>query len=335
MGLTPVHFFSHGSPMMLCQTTASSEYWRKCGEEALAQKVKGIVMMSSHWTTSTPSIHISTNPSPNLIPIPFLPRDTYTSLPSQIPTDLPTAHRIIALLSAANIPTTPDPTYNYQVDVYIPLLHMFPIPTTIPPVTILSTPITPTSPHFHLLTGQALRLLRQENYLLLSTGGTVHNLYRNRWMSLLRYRDSLAQETPPEGWALEFRGAVEDVFTRNIDFTEVYDCTNKKNDDDDNAGMWKSGTGRGRSAGLAGRVMRLMKHPRFREAHATDEHFLPVVWGAGAVGGFFGDGDGIDGEGDRNRKDTEKREREKAVLGAETWELGNMANLQFTVGRWG
>jgi aromatic ring-opening dioxygenase catalytic subunit (LigB family) len=43
--LSPVHFFSHGSTMMLGEQSKSADYWKKCGDEALAAGVKGIIMM--------------------------------------------------------------------------------------------------------------------------------------------------------------------------------------------------------------------------------------------------------------------------------------------------
>lgn len=45
MPLTPVHIFSHGSTMMLGEESHSAEYWKKCGDEALAHGIKGIVIM--------------------------------------------------------------------------------------------------------------------------------------------------------------------------------------------------------------------------------------------------------------------------------------------------
>jgi hypothetical protein len=42
---TPVHFFSHGSTMMLGEESASATYWKKCGDEALKNGVKHVVMM--------------------------------------------------------------------------------------------------------------------------------------------------------------------------------------------------------------------------------------------------------------------------------------------------
>ena len=43
--LTPVHFFSHGSTMMLGEECESTTYWKKCGDEALANNIKGVVIM--------------------------------------------------------------------------------------------------------------------------------------------------------------------------------------------------------------------------------------------------------------------------------------------------
>jgi aromatic ring-opening dioxygenase catalytic subunit (LigB family) len=42
---TPVHFFSHGSTMMLGEESESATYWKKTGDEALANGVKGVIMM--------------------------------------------------------------------------------------------------------------------------------------------------------------------------------------------------------------------------------------------------------------------------------------------------
>lgn len=44
--LSPVHFFSHGSTMMLGEESASATYWKKCGDEALKNGVKHVVMMA-------------------------------------------------------------------------------------------------------------------------------------------------------------------------------------------------------------------------------------------------------------------------------------------------
>jgi aromatic ring-opening dioxygenase catalytic subunit (LigB family) len=74
---------------------------------------------------------------------------------------------------------------------------------------------------------------------------------------------------------LEFRQSVEDVMTRNA------------------------------GPNLRRAVTRLMKHPQYRDAHGTDDHFMAAMFVAGAYG------------------DDEDREI-CGILGAETWELTNM-----------
>jgi aromatic ring-opening dioxygenase catalytic subunit (LigB family) len=102
---------------------------------------------------------------------------------------------------------------------------------------------------------------------------------------MLKYSDNFAQETPPGEWAMEFRQTVEDAITGNS------------------------------GPKLRRAITRLMKHPRFRDAHATDDHFMAAAFVAGAAGSE-------DDIGSYGR------------LGAETWELTNMCNSQFTIGQW-
>jgi len=43
--LTPVHFFSHGSTMMLGEESESANYWKACGDAALANGIEHVIMM--------------------------------------------------------------------------------------------------------------------------------------------------------------------------------------------------------------------------------------------------------------------------------------------------
>jgi len=43
--LTPVHFFSHGSTMMLGEESQSATYWKECGDVALSNGIEHVVMM--------------------------------------------------------------------------------------------------------------------------------------------------------------------------------------------------------------------------------------------------------------------------------------------------
>lgn len=74
---------------------------------------------------------------------------------------------------------------------------------------------TPSDPSLHIDIGAAVRKFRYEDILIIGTGGTVHNLYRNAWSNVVIYRDNFAQQVPPEQWALDFRTEAEDALTKN------------------------------------------------------------------------------------------------------------------------
>ncbi len=82
----------------------------------------------------------------------------------------------------------------------------------------------------------------------------MHNLYRNNWKQITIFRDNFAQPLPPAKWALDFR-------TR-----------------------WKMRLSTISGPALVKAVLRLMRHPLYREAHATDDHYAPLLFVAGAAG---------------------------------------------------
>lgn len=141
-------------------------------------------------------------------------------------------------------------------DSVIPLKWMF--PQACPPTTLISLN-TKYNPTFHARLGQILSVLRDDDILLLGTGGAVHNLYRNRWPNIIIYRNNFAQPVPPKKWALEFRQAFVDVMTKSPEA------------DEDGSVKVKEG------------ATRLMHHPLFRDAHGTDDHYMSVCFIAGAA----------------------------------------------------
>jgi aromatic ring-opening dioxygenase catalytic subunit (LigB family) len=268
---------------MLSADTTSGKYWRKCGEEALKNNVKGIVIIGAHWEALGDRLQVATNPKPEKTPCPFSdPKDWTYWEPNP---DVATANRCIKLLSAGGYNASGNSTTEWHHDVFMVLIRMFPDASTCPPTVVISSNAR-YDPYYHMKIGATLRHLRHEGYLFIGTGGAVHNLYRNRWTDMIRYRDSLGQREPPESWALEFRQATEDAITKNSGLD------------------------------LRAALIRLMKHPAYREAHATDEHFIPALFCAGAAGDW-------EDAGSVN------------VLGAESWELTNMCNSQYTLGEYG
>lgn len=186
------------------------------------------------------------------------------------------------MLRAAGFNAHANEAFDWIHDTYLILIRMF--PGGCPPTTIVS--MNPRyDPHYHMRLGLALRPLRAEGYLMIGSGGAVHNLYRNVWAPMIDHLDNFAQPNPPGAWALEFRQSFQDVI-----------CA-------------------GGGPKLRNRITRLMKHPLFRDAHATDDHFMAACFVAGLAGG-------------------EEDEGKPGVLGAEDWELTNMCNSQYSIGRW-
>ncbi|KAJ5819423.1 hypothetical protein N7474_005014 [Penicillium riverlandense] len=271
--------------MMLGEESASANFWQASGDEALAHNIKGIIMMltkkGAHWgTVGHRRIEVAMNPNPSKSPVAYVHPSKYVDY--KLNPDLATGQRCIELLRAAGVDAVPNESFDWIHDTYLILIRMF--PKGCPPTVLLSCNMR-YDPHFHMRLGSILRPLRREGYLLIGSGGAVHNLYRNHWMPLVRYRDNFAMPVPPEPWALEFRQAVEDVITKS------------------------SGPQLRRS------MARLMKHPLFRDAHGTDEHFMPAMFVAGAAGDVEDTGS-------------------KGALAAEDWELTNMCNSQFVIGAW-
>lgn len=269
--------------MMLGEESRSADYWKSAGDTALSHNVKGIIIMGAHWDCKRDhAVQVAMNPNPGKQPVGNVHPSKYQNY--KLKPDLETGALCIELLNAAGINCSANETFEWIHDVFLVLIRMFPDPETMPPTTIISSNAR-YDPHFHVRVGAALRPLRNENYLLIGSGGAVHNLYRNVWYPMLLYKDNFAQPTPPEPWAMEFRQAFQDVVEKN--------------------------SGPALRRGLT----RLMKHPMYRDAHATDDHYIPALFVAGAVGD-------VDDEGTSGK------------MMAEDWELTNMCNSQFTWGEY-
>ncbi|KAI1521836.1 aromatic ring-opening dioxygenase family protein, partial [Pyrenophora tritici-repentis] len=204
-------------------------------------------------------------PKPAKSPVAYVHPRKYVDY--ELNPDLETGKKRIQALKEGGLDVRPNESFDWIHDTYLILIRMF--PERCPPTKIIGMN-SHFDPHLHARVGQILAPFRDQGYLIIGTGGAVHNLYRNHWGQMLKYSDNLAQPYPPEAPMLEFRQSVEDVF---------------------------------------------MKHPMFRDAHATDDHYMAACFVAGAV-------------------DVSKREGDECVLGAEDWELVNMCNSQFTIGKW-
>lgn len=266
---------------MLGEESESAVYWNKCGDSALANGIKGVIMMGAHWDALGDAVEVSANPKPAKSPVGYVHPSKYAHY--ELKPDLATAPLVLQKLQDAGFNARLNDKFDWIHDTFLILIRMF--PGGCPPTTIVSMNAH-FDPHYHMKVGSTLRSFRDQGYLLIGTGGAVHNLYRNYWEPMVKYRDNFAQVKPPEPQMMEFRQSVEDCFTQN------------------------------RGPALRRAITRLMKHPQYRDAHGTDDHFMSACFVAGAAGAW------------------EDEQNDAGVLGAETWELSQMCNSQYTIGKW-
>lgn len=188
--------------MMLGEESASANYWKKCGDAALENDIKHVVMMVSqtqrpgdsvwdnskisqgaHWATLGDEIEVAANPEPGKSPVAYVDPAKY--VPYKLNPDLPMASRCVHMLKKGGFKAKLNDKFDWIHDTYLILIRMF--PAGCPPTTILSMNAR-YDPHYHMKVGTALRSLRKENVLFIGTGGAVHNLYRNNWYQMLRFR---------------------------------------------------------------------------------------------------------------------------------------------------
>ncbi|KAL3475983.1 Extradiol ring-cleavage dioxygenase, class III enzyme, subunit B [Aspergillus californicus] len=165
MAPIPVYFFSHGSTMMLGEESSLAKYWKQYGDKALKNRIKGIVIMVC-TLRNKPDVKS---------PVAYVHPSKYVDY--KLNTDLETPERCIKLLVDAGFNTSGNDTFEWIHDVYLILIRMF--PKKCPPTTLISLNAR-YDPHYHMKVGSTVRELRNEGYLIIGTGGAVHNLYRNR-----------------------------------------------------------------------------------------------------------------------------------------------------------
>lgn len=248
----PVIFVSHGSTMMLGEDSVVSDDWEEQGRNAERSGIKGIVILGAHWEKVGENlVHVSIKDNPGMNPISWVAKEKYENYKINCSKEL--GERVGKILTEGGVDVHLDDTDEWIHDSLIPLKWMF--PKKCPPVTLISIN-TKYDPAFHARIGTLLSRLRKEKILLLGTGGTVHNLYRNYWPQIVHYRNNFAQEKPPEQWALDFRNYFYDAMYTN---PSKGLCTVREG------------------------VLRLMHNPRFRDAHGTDDHYMSPCFVAGAA----------------------------------------------------
>lgn len=185
----PSVFLSHGAPTLAVEDGTDTRAWAELA--ARLPRPKAILVVSAHWDTDQPMV--SAAPRPETIHDFFgFPRELYQQrYPAPGAPDL--ASDVARRLAAGGFECGIDRERGLDHGAWVPLKWMYPAADI--PVTQLSVQ-SHRGPRHHYEVGRALAGLRDENVLVLASGGIVHNLRDLEW--------HLKGTRQPSSWASNF-----------------------------------------------------------------------------------------------------------------------------------
>lgn len=167
--MLPALFVSHGSPALIGEDIPGRDFLAGLGRDL--GRPAAIVVATAHWETDRPSF--STAAQPETIHDFYGFPEVLYRLRYPAPGNPALAERAAGIMAQAGIGAAVDPTRGFDHGVWSPLLLMYP-EADIPVVSLSVQPRR--SPADHIAVGRALSALRQDNVLVMGSGGAVHNL---------------------------------------------------------------------------------------------------------------------------------------------------------------
>ena len=183
----PSIFVSHGAPTLPLEDIPARNFLKKLGTNF--SKVKAVLCISAHWATSTPTVNAVQRPE-TIHDFYGFPEELYRI---KYPTsgDPELAEQVVELIKAEHIPCNIDNHRGLDHGAWVPMMLMYPDADI--PVVQLSIQ-SHLDPVMHLEVGRTLNALRNENILIIGSGGAVHPL------GYAGFRIG----GPTDAWALEF-----------------------------------------------------------------------------------------------------------------------------------
>lgn len=184
--MQPVFFLSHGSPTLPFDETPARDFMIKLGQEI--DRPKAIIIFSAHWYEKEP--HITASAQPETIHDFFGFKPALYELQYHAPGAPDIAAHIRELLQQVGFKAHLDEKRGLDHGAWNPLMLALP-KANIPIIQVSLIAGGDEAAHINL--GKALAPLREENCLIMASGGAVHNLRAIDWQS---------GSTP--SWAIEF-----------------------------------------------------------------------------------------------------------------------------------
>jgi len=167
--MLPALFVSHGSPMLVGEDIPARDFLAGLGETL--GRPDSIVVASAHWETAVPEFTAASRLE-TIHDFYGFPEELYRlRYPAAGNPGL--AARATQLLEAAGLTARTDAQRGLDHGAWSPLLLMYPKADI--PVVELSVQPGKSAAH-HIAVGRALAPLRDDNILVMGSGGAVHNL---------------------------------------------------------------------------------------------------------------------------------------------------------------
>lgn len=202
----PGLFISHGSPMLAINPEQVGPALQRLGLNL--PQPKAIVVMSAHWESNALEVNTGVRPM-TWHDFRGFPKELY-EIQYPAPGSPELAEEILTLFADAGLNAHANSTRPRDHGVWMPLLHMYPEAEI--PVIEISLPMNLTSHEIYSV-GNALKILREKQILLIGSGSITHNLRELSWHG----KNNLIPE-----WASTFRNYVVSRLNHN-DYQAVLD----------------------------------------------------------------------------------------------------------------
>jgi 4,5-DOPA dioxygenase extradiol len=168
--LLPTLFISHGAPTMPLENIPARAFLMELGGQY--RNAKAVLCISAHWETPRPAVNSTYDEMETIHDFYGFPSELYKiKYPAHGSPEL--AEHVADLLRDAGMPCDIDRKRGLDHGAWVPMMLMFPRADM--PVLQLSIQrgLDPTK---HYALGQAINALREEDVLILGSGGAVHPL---------------------------------------------------------------------------------------------------------------------------------------------------------------
>jgi 4,5-DOPA dioxygenase extradiol len=190
----PAVFVSHGSPMLAVEDSATGRFLERLGTQL--PRPKAIVIASAHFTATAPTLTAAPAPS-TIHDFGGFPASLY-AIEYRAPGAPALAERIERMLAGAGFDARRDDRIGIDHGVWVPLRRAYP-QADIPVVALSVDPQRDAEWHYRI--GLALAPLRDEDVLVIGSGGFSHNLRALNWSHA---------DAPAFSWMTAFTDALRD-----------------------------------------------------------------------------------------------------------------------------